>query len=183
MDEFKASNGATVSRDIAGGVKATPPAGAIIWLPSMSATALREFFQHERDKELGRWRWPENPEYVVYRKPGADDEDGRAALVLDERTGVAPRRWERGFDSGVFGQAARAYFDAHPEPKPWHNALPGEVWVITTAESEEIAVRACIQNEKPTFEYIANVATKIGVTDEQITSGRRIWPESPHGDT
>ena len=39
--------------------------------------ALRAFFQAERDDALGRWRDTENPDYVAYRTPKYDDDDGR----------------------------------------------------------------------------------------------------------
>lgn len=81
------------------------------------ADALREFFQQEKDAELGRWRWSENPDYVVYL-------DNGAAVVVDEsdpRRGNdrIPRRYcEDPHGSLGWGEdAARAYFQVHPERK------------------------------------------------------------------
>ncbi|QIK61774.1 hypothetical protein G7068_00035 [Leucobacter viscericola] len=48
------------------------------------AKALREFFQHERDTELGRWRWPEYPEYVVRKLPDSNPE---TVIVINESYG------------------------------------------------------------------------------------------------
>lgn len=94
---------------------------------SIGMDCLREIFQHERDRELGRWRWPENPDYVVYH--GNSDSD--AVWVHNEREAGAIQSSAR--NSGDAGEtdyfaAARAYFAAHPEPKP----LPSEphtAWV------------------------------------------------------
>src|SRR5690606_1284379 len=85
--------------------------------------ALREFFQHVRDEELGRWRWPKDPDYVVY-----PTEDG--FLVVRESVGLSE------FRNGLYvhdmeGEAARDYREAHPERKPWEDAMHGEAWVIT----------------------------------------------------
>lgn len=97
--------------------------GTLTGIPRDSALALREFFQHERDEELGRWRWPDNPDVVVY--PGDDSE---AVVVLDEK---AARSWwveREDLDywnpEEVAAQAATAYFEAHPaaEPPTWVNA-------------------------------------------------------------
>lgn len=94
--------------------------------------ARREYYQHLRDQELGRWRWPENPDYVVYpiEVAGHTGSDYRECAVLDESTGLLQ---EYGSDlpichGGQSREAARAYFAAHPEPKP----LPSEphtAWV------------------------------------------------------
>lgn len=97
------------------------------WLDPRDADALREFFQQERDLELGRWRWPENPDYVVYHGNSGSD----AVWVHNEREAGAIQSSAR--NSGDAGEtdyfaAARAYFAAHPEPKP----LPSEphtAWV------------------------------------------------------
>lgn len=152
--------------------------------------ALREFFQHERDEELGRWRWPENPDYVVYPDLTHDHEvafgDGLTYTVLRESDGVM-KGYARAEDDhrgsvhrphdNPFALAARAYFAAHPEPKPWHDAQPGEVWVLTTENvGDEIAARVADLNEMIVFEYIKGL-TRIAVTDTRIVTGRRIWPE------
>lgn len=95
-------------------------------------TALAEHFQAARDTELGRWRWPEYPEYVVY--PEADPD---SVLVFDEATG-ANWKVDRALNQAgnYLHAAARAYWAAHPEPKPWHSAKPGEVWDIVTRRDD-----------------------------------------------
>lgn len=144
-------------------------------------SALAEFveykrgeFRAEEDARLGRWRFPLDPDYVVYPIP-----DRIGVMVLRESTGM------RGFyypgESGKnttedMGVAAVAYFAAHPEPKPWHDAKPGELWVIRLGEEDEIGVSV------EGFEAGADVfqvpgGESISITRPSITAGRRIWPE------
>ena len=98
--------------------------------------SLREFFQHERDEELGRWRWPENPDYVVY------PEDGGAHNVVRESTGLSLMASRDGIRShkDPHADAARAYFEAHPERKPWEDATYKDVWTWTTADNTQEAL-------------------------------------------
>ncbi|MDR6691374.1 hypothetical protein J2X55_002286 [Microbacterium sp. 1154] len=119
MNAFTASNGISVtpSASIVGGTSVNDVA-----LHKREADALREFFQAEADERLGRWRWPENPAYVV-----------------------------------------AAYFDAHPEPKPWHGAEPGDVFLVTWPGSER--------------EEAVIVPGAWPKAWECVTSARRIWPE------
>lgn len=70
------------------------------------ADALREFYQRQSDNELGRWRWDENADFVIYADP--NDED--AVRVFNERSG-AFRIICRGVPiTDGFGGAAAAYF-------------------------------------------------------------------------
>ncbi|MBK7556241.1 MAG: hypothetical protein IPI55_17075 [Flavobacteriales bacterium] len=99
------------------------------WLDPRDADALREFFQQERDLELGRWRWPENPDYVVYHGNSGSD----AVWVHNEREDGAIQSSAR--NSGDAGEtdyfaATRAYFAAHPEPKPWME-VPDGVYAVS----------------------------------------------------
>ena len=134
--------------------------------------ALRAFFQAERDIELGRWRDPDNPDYVAYRSPKYDDDDGRCILLLDETTGVAYHVWERLAYSGP----ARRYFAAHPEsepePKPWEEAKVGGIWEIGLLE---LGPSACLVTEGDFVEISKRFEVAIG--SGLIESGRRIWPE------
>lgn len=120
----------------------------------------------ERDRELGRWRWPENPNWVVY-------EIGEYAVVMSERYADIRQftRDEAASMTGLeFRQAARAYFDAHPEEKPWHSAKSGEAWVITYG-GEEYAVIS------DGASFLWEAGSEQPITDTRITSARRIWPE------
>ena len=90
------------------------PGTAPIILSEEEMDELRAHLQAERDQELDRWRDPENPNIVVYRKPEDDDEDGRCVLVLDELSGATRLDWEQ---ITLPGPADR-YFAAHPQPEP-----------------------------------------------------------------
>ena len=87
---------------------------------------IRQFFQELRDHELGRWRDPENPDYVVY--PVGDDVvdvlressvspvtpgPGRQASVTREDV----EGWDRDHSQSFYA-AAHRYFEAHPQHKP-----------------------------------------------------------------
>lgn len=96
--------------------------------------AMREWMQHRRDQELGRWRDPEAPDVVVYHLPSAKREaTGRTVRVLDERLGAAAicnEHLERSSDPTNAEPTAKRYFAAHPEPKPWHSAEAGTFWRV-----------------------------------------------------
>ena len=145
------------------------------WLPSMPndlvSSALREYFQAERDEELGRWRDPENPDMVVY--PRRD-----TVHVINEYDGL-PYMRERNqvaYVDGAVSEVAQRYFVAHPEPKPWEKARPGcdEIWVLT--------IHGC---EQPVYvtEFCGEPAFQVpgggtmSLSHGAITAGRRIWPE------
>lgn len=180
-DKFVASNGATIQKGGAGNLFLEHPEWNGYRLYPDHVAALREFFQYERDEELGRWRDPENPDVVVYRTPYGDDRDGRRIEMVNERTNETEPAWENLVviedAEQPEGWAAR-YFAAHPEPKPWHDAKPGEVWLIGVPTG-------------PTFEFSAMTAVehdgKIAFSnpgsDEWLAptyeplSARRIWPE------
>lgn len=133
MEKFTSSTGLVVSLD-ASGIRVKNPADQ--WdfgSPNDAVQAMREFFLHERDQELGRWRF--NAYLTVYEaenhQPG---NRARAVNVLDERTGRLHMRhegqaaWRE--TNPELSEAAAAYFAAHPEPKPWHEAKHNEIWVL-----------------------------------------------------
>lgn len=141
---------------------------------------LREFFRHEEDERLARWRWPENPDYVVY--PLGRDLDGlRYAQAMYEPTGNAGR-WQEGQKSipeptqsqhlGIL--AVAAFFDAHPEPKPWEKAKPGEVWELTIEGRQRFA-QAGRGDFRHLFEFSDDES--MSKVHTAITAGRKCWPE------
>ena len=133
--------------------------------------ALRAFFQAERDKELGRWRDPENPNVVVYPVPDQGDGYGRAVWVLDEAEMVSMTVLD---DMHSHSSASR-YFDAHPlpepEPKPWENAKEGDYWVLTIGGETSL----WYQGRRGLFWMEGKRSSKTALKD--ATAGRRIWPE------
>lgn len=138
--------------------------------------ALREFFQHERDKELGRWRDPENPDMVVQT-----DKGGERAWVVNERNQqITGWVWRVDLDHSTAHaqvvEAARAYFAAHPEPKPWHDAKPGDVWLLTFDGGEPRPVGVFDFDGTPHFSVPG--AEDFSINYARITDGRRIWPEA-----
>ncbi len=181
-ETFKASNGVPVRRTTAGTLSFTRNGewdlGALTGISASQEEALREFFQYERDQELGRWRWPENPNHVVYPKKASVVEPHPGFRVVHEPTGrsrdvaaIDTPEFRDNASLTRFGAAAKAYAAAHPEPKPWHEAVEGEVWLLMFPNSTQ----AWFVNGG----YFQNVRTltNINKTDPCITAGRRIWPE------
>lgn len=97
------------------------------WLDPAQIETLREFFQHERDQELGQWRsaidpgWTavENGRYVQFRH-----DDCKRAFSLD-RNAPDFNGW-----SPALREIGHEWFAAHPEPKPWM-LLPEGVYAIS----------------------------------------------------
>ncbi len=162
------------------------------YLNSRDMDALREFFLHERDKELGRWRWPENPDYVVYpSEVYLTPPDAGLVTVFNERTGQASHcRRESDGSSGHFSLAARAYFAAHPEPRPWHDAKPGELWSVTVSPSTQDNVPVSeplpmqvMLDDSGALETLFFVHWNgpdyetVDVESRHINSAVRLWPE------
>lgn len=122
-ETFEASNGVTVMRNPDDGPDIDYQSWSIgnareVLLAPHEIDALREFFQHERDQELGRWRDPENLHRVAYAT------SPHTVLIMDESTGCGTEysRQTANDSSDNYGdrlkrQSARAYFAAHPEPK------------------------------------------------------------------
>lgn len=172
MNDFTASNGIGVRldhRDL--DIKNT-----LDWIGicgGVVVDALREFFRAEEDERLGRWRWPENPDYVVYGfKPGmlllrvVDESDGTARnYYRDDMSFQSPDNEHR--------RTARAYLDAHSEPKPWDEAEVGEIWAfaIEGLDGEWAAV------SKGDEEWEWADGGRLNVAPGHLKAARRIWPE------
>lgn len=188
MAEFKASDGTTIrwgeesyiEWDRAGASKMIDRRIRYM-ADSPVDDAMAEWYQHRRDEELGRWRDPLGPDFVVYPAPKYDDQDGRCIRVVNESTGRSHNFWEHFSSSGLgelaaFDGVAQAYYDAHPveEPKPWYDAKPGEAWVLTLDGEQEAAIVGWAMPNEARF-YCGGSQFKL--TDPGITAGRRIWPE------
>ena len=141
--------------------------------PRRVTDALREYFQRERDTQLGRWRDPQNPDMVCY--PVVGDLD--AVWVVYEGDGsryhATRTDWER-IRPHYVSETARRYFQAHPEPKPrpWEEVKPGEIWEIGLLE---LGPSACLVTKGDFVEISGRFEVAIG--SSLIESGRRIWPE------
>lgn len=186
MNDFTASNGVKVRRinEYTVDVEATFERYGV---------AIREFFQAEEDERLGRWRWPEDPDFLVYPV----GEKGLVSVLREgSRTGSGPYiqksvsrdQAERYVLSAgrSFFRAAKAYFNA--QPKPWHDAKEGEIWVLETdlCPKKPSAFHVGLRSEglkpepHPVFDAIATdfPVTYIGLNATTIKAGHRIYPEA-----
>lgn len=183
MNDFTASNGMEITHDPDRLVVERLGMSRRTVLTPPEFSALREYFIAKEDERRGRWRWPENPDYVVYPQPDEAFErmfgPGLDLVILRESDGMT-KGYVRTEDQGGPPMAhrvdhmlaARAYFDAHPEPKPWHEAKSGEVWLLKARDAEEIwYVR------KGHFRDIDGLGLRMPLDNAIITAGRRIWPE------
>lgn len=197
MNDFTASNGGTVEILDSGRVRvidrsprrlsdnATSVSRAT-YLDVSQFEALREFFQAEADERLGRWRWPENPDITVRVAPkhaqriGAS---GDTVMIQQDSDGYVgyygrdslPEITDR---AGGIVRAGHAYFDAHPEPKPWHDAQIGETWVLLGAHLDlAVTVVGGMSERWFTRATVFGRVERFELTDPSITDARRIWPE------
>ena len=138
-----------------------------------SARGLGELFQRKRDRELGRWRWPENADYVVYP-------NGTSRTVINESNGhvmiisLHDRKVMNTYLDSYVG-AAKAYDTAHPEPKPaWHDAKPGEAWFV---ELNGFPSGIAVVRENFTQHLFMFDNDEIFTTADHIVAARRIYPE------
>lgn len=174
---FTASNGLVITPHQDGSVRWETGSR-----PTVVAAALREFFQRERDEELGRVRWPEDPDYVIY----LPDEDGDIYVMAESAPSDGfhvSRKWAE--TSGPHGMAwARAaawYFENHPPRKPWHDARHHELWLLTIqgCQPEVYIYRDGDHAWAGAFRPVANEdRVSFKPTDPLITDAHRIWPEA-----
>lgn len=114
MNEYTASNGWVITpKGQALTYKCTGNGDRFHSVTATEANALREFFRAEEDKRLGRWRYPAEPELLVYP-------DGEGVFVvyegsyeIDPWTREQAMTWD---GESASKRAALAYFDAHPQP-------------------------------------------------------------------
>ena len=110
---------------------------------------VRNSFQEKRDRALGRWRDPVNPDMVCYP---VDDSTLVDLRVLDERTGesffyarynILNQKFRPSFETAV------RYYDSHPTMRPWEEAKEGEYWLVTWSHSPtpEPCTVVCVENK------------------------------------
>ena len=154
------------------------PSGSVEWEPGQPhgrvTAALREYFEAERDIELGRWRFPDAPRFVVYPLPAVSGHD-RGLRVVDESDGTSVYIGEnanRPFDQ--WQKIAAAYLEAHPYEKPWRDeSLIGDVWEITVKGVERAAILG--NNGDWLLGDGHTIATNAGRDENIITAGRLIY--------
>lgn len=187
-DKFVASNSAEIEISPAGSLSIDKVTLFPRDFSIRTTKALREFFLAERDEELGRWRWPESPEYVVYPKQASEVESEPGVRVVNEASGRSKdiSRDVVGFCPTVTtraGEAAQAYFAAHPVSKPWHDAKPGEVWVFKgkNLDPHPFTVHPetgnWINPAGYTLEDKYTTDRPYGYSHDPDFEPRRIWPE------
>lgn len=173
-EQFETSSGRIVKVGVDGSVMFDHVNG---FLTPESAIDAEEFYQAKRDAELGRWRCPTETDWVA--REGVRTADGRTVVVVNERT--LDRFWfnERvrnaGADVDVAHSVGRAYFEAHPERKPWQAAKPGEVWILSTADGENAAYSVMTVREAGVV--FESDEGRYSLDDADIEEARRIWPE------
>ena len=150
------------------------PGTAPIILSEEEMDELRAHLQAARDEQLGRWRDPENPDYICY--PVAGDPDD--IWVVYEGSGLAyMRERNQAFYAGnKFSEVARRYFQAHPKPKPWDTAQPDEVWALTINNDREEVFR-CGERGLYQLKTGNSLGSLLSCSHNKITAGRRVWPE------
>ena len=134
--------------------------------------ALREFFQHEKDEQLGRWRSKNDPAWTAVRHEGNvtfQHEHGTRSFNITINDTASLNRWTKELQA-----IAHEYLEAHPESKPWHDAQPGEAWLLTIDGEEIIALRGVDED----FYTTRSGYRVIRYNRDDITAGRRIYPVS-----
>jgi hypothetical protein len=161
--EFKAASGRTINIADDGSLLFGRANG---YLSRETAFDAEEYFRAKRDEELGRWRYPLDPDWVAQE---ADRSDGhRTVLVYNELTFERYHVNDRvlsSTSSETPKRAARAFFEAHPERKPWEDAKPGEVWEINGFHAWRLESGAFMFDDE-SFIFTGDVHR-----------GHRIWPE------
>lgn len=133
--------------------------------------AIEEWVRAKEDERLGRWRDPERSHLTAYPTAGYETDE---ITILDEQDAECYTITREAAEKGRGGwwlPTARAYFDAHPEPKPWHDAAEGEVWILMFPNTPH----AWFVNGD--YFQSTKTLTNIAKTDPGITAGRRIYPE------
>lgn len=180
MGEFVASNGIRIWRNGSGGIDTLTPGGnPVVVLGSAYTLPVAEFFRAEEDERRGWWRWAGDELFVVYRW----SIDYINVLYLHDGTSNEFRREvvdegrSRSFVTD-YERAARAWFDAHPKPEPWHEADYGDVWELdVVGTSKWVVLEAGDSDEpRPVFRDIRTMA-QLPLDDPAIKGGRLLWTE------
>lgn len=145
---------------------------------SQVGQAIAEFYQKRRDSNLGRWRDPVNSDFVVYWNTKDDVAEIRS--IFNEATGESHayplERWEAELLDAETIEGR--FYDAHPlpkvEPKPWHEATHGEVWIVD-------GTARAVTNPLPgsgspiRFVDVDSIRPAIDVMSPNIQEAYRVW--------
>ncbi len=161
--------------------------GPVGFIPELHATAsqkgmeaLREFFQMEADERYGKWRSKLHPDcFAVWAYVGET-----IHICSDKYPAAGSAKWTFDRESCLDGdtiehEVAREFFDAHPEPKPWHDAKPGEVWDVDMPDGGMRAVTFYAGGQDIPQVVFRDAFTQdvVTVESEDIRDARRIYPE------
>ena len=111
------------------------PSNIILWQDEVEG--VHDFFQMKRDRALGRWRDPVDPDMLCYPLNNRTSVDVR---VHNERTGesffysrytVLDQKFRPSFETAV------RYYASHPIKHSWEGAKVGEYWLVTWSHSSE----------------------------------------------
>jgi len=178
---FTASNGLYVENG-----QVYLPDGTRANVSSVRAVALIEYGAHkaqaERDAALGRLRSVEHPDYFAVGE-GNDsvrvcDESMIRVWGFSREIAMKEPNAYSGTGSEAACSVAREYFAAHPvpEPKPWEQATPGEVWVLTFPDGTSEAYKVYPGGTLITC-WESNRLKSLTRDGSDAIAGRRIWPE------
>ena len=175
--EFKAASGRTITIGNDGSLLFGRANG---YLSRETAYDAEEYFRAKQDEELGRWRWPINPHWIAM--DGGRDRDGRRAVALfNELTFERVQANDLVLDSEghlIWQRAARAFFEAHPQPKPWHGAQTGEFWSVTHAGEDETCR---VDDVSGTLRFVGvsgwGTSVSMPITHHSITTAVRMVAE------
>lgn len=147
------------------------------YLSPASVMDAEEYFQAKRDEELGRWRCPTETDWVA--REGVRTAEGRTVVVVNERT--LDRFWfnervrDASEDVDLAHRVGRAFFEAHPERKPWEDARPGEIWEITRDGIGEGVYLRATHEWRAIWPFSGSASPASSLN--RVTSARRVWPE------
>jgi hypothetical protein len=147
----------------------------LLTLSEREAAAVMALGLKERDEALGRWRSPDDPDFVVYPNPS-----GSLLRVIDEREpGICYCHYRDGEPEekstpASYQQAARAYVEAHS--RPWKDAKAGEVWVVHLAADSSPRAAVVIRDLVSLEKVFVGLNLRQKIVSDAIVSAHRIFP-------
>ena len=133
----------------------------------------------ELDALIGRWRWPEHPQYTVM---GASPQRHHLTVIDEvngELTEVSRQVGRQGTTNRPTPfQAGYAYMLAHAPAPAWHSATEGEIWAIRLTPERKGYVTYTVRDGAfwPVFPG-SNEIVSIPTNSPLITTAYRVWSE------